>query len=127
MDLQKPITAALQQLADTISQLTDEQYTRPVCVLSNTTIGQHLRHVIEFFTELQRGYITGKVNYDARLRDREIETQRVTAIALLNKIGADLNKPDKTLYLSSSMTNAGAFRIESNYFRELLYNHEHTV
>jgi len=129
MHLQKPITQLLNQLEDSISQLTDDQYCTPVSVLSNTSIGQHVRHVIEFFSELLKGYDGGLVNYDQRQRDHRIETNRTITIQLLQETTSQLVRADKPLRLSAAFPVHGiaAMEFNTNYQRELLYNLEHTV
>lgn len=129
MPLQKPIALLFEQLHHLIETLTDEQYCFPSNVLSQATVGQHLRHIIEFFEELYNGYETGLVNYDSRQRDHRIETDRLFAIQKLREIVKDLPKPDKDLTLTASLTNEANGQVEfnTNYNRELLYNLEHTV
>jgi len=109
--------------------LTPNEYTCPSNILFNATIGQHVRHVIELFLELEKGYQTGRVNYDKRKRDYTIETDRDVAIELLHGIYSRLKKFDKHLLLESSCDEHSndTVIISTNYFRELMYNLEHTV
>lgn len=129
MPLQKSISLLFEQLGHSVEGLTDEQYCFPSAVLSQATIGQHLRHIIEFFQELYKGYETGLVNYDKRQRDHRIETDRTFAIQKLNELVEGLRKPDKDLTLGASLIpgDNSQFEFRTNYDRELLYNHEHTV
>jgi len=124
-----PLAGLLMQLQDLLERLTDEQYVRQIKLLSNATLGQHTRHIIEFFQELNTGYISGKVNYDKRKRDYRIETSRSCAIDSLASIISLLDKKDRKLVLSIDYSNdseePGA--VETNYSRELVYNLEHTV
>lgn len=129
MKIQKAIQNVFVQLSESISALTREEYTRPSENIFNATIGQHVRHVIELFLELEKGYETGYVNYDKRKRDYTIETDKDVAIELLHKIYFRLNRPDKNLMLEANHdgdSNNTVF-ISTNYFRELIYNLEHTV
>ncbi|HEX4375289.1 MAG TPA: hypothetical protein VHZ50_18430 [Puia sp.] len=129
MELTLPITNLLEQLEFVIEKLSNDQYTAPVSLLSNATIGQHARHVIEFFLELDKGYYTGVVNYDKRKRDYEIESNRYFAIQKLDEIKNCLSNADKNLLLSVELNNdeRAEIEIKTNYFRELIYNLEHTV
>ncbi|MEP7229785.1 MAG: hypothetical protein ABI691_06005 [Ginsengibacter sp.] len=47
MKIEKTIQTLLRQLCDSMQQLTNEEYSSPVSILSNATIGQHVRHVVE--------------------------------------------------------------------------------
>ncbi|MBS1662050.1 MAG: DinB family protein [Bacteroidetes bacterium] len=125
MKLQSSIFSLLDQLQQVLDTLSDHQYASPVASLSDATIGQHVRHVIEFFQELSKGYDCGFVNYDGRKRDHSIETSRQTAIHALQTIDLLLVRPDKELWLVADAH--GEIRVKTNYHRELLYNLEHLV
>ena len=129
MHLIKPIQQLFEQLQTIIHSLSDEQYNAPGKLLEGATIGQHIRHVIELFQELQTGYDTGTVNYDNRKRDHKIEADRLFAIEKLDTLHNTLARPDKKLLLKAgyNATSNETGEFETNYFRELIYNLEHTV
>jgi len=129
MHLQQAIKNTFVQLNESISQLSNEQYIKPSNVLFNATIGQHVRHIIELFLCLDKGYDTGIVNYEKRKRDYTIETNKQLALELLHKIAVDIDKADKKLLLEASYDELSDefILIETNYFREVIYNLEHTV
>ena len=129
MHLQQAIKNIFVQLNESISQLSNEQYIKPSNVLFNATIGQHVRHIIELFLCLDKGYDTGIVNYEKRKRDYTIETNKQLALDLLHKIAVDIDKADKKLLLEASYDELSDefILIETNYFREVIYNLEHTV
>ena len=129
MQLQQAIKNVFVQLTDTLQQLSAEQYKQPSKILFNATIGQHTRHIIELFMELDKGYETGTVNYEKRKRDYLIETDKDFAASLLFEIYNRLNKPDKGLILESNYDEHSneVIAIKSNYYREVIYNLEHTV
>jgi len=129
MKIQKAIQIVFAQLSESIRELTSEEYTYPINTLFNATIGQHVRHIIELFLELEKGYETGRVNYDKRKRDYAIETNKDAAIELLHGIFLGLKKFDKHLLLEAGCDehSTDTVLISTNYFRELMYNLEHTV
>jgi len=129
MHLQQAISNVFVQLNDSIDQLSGEQYVQPVQTLSNATIGQHVRHIIELFICLENGYENGTVNYEKRKRDYTVETNKALAIQLLHAIAAGLGKPNKTLMLEAGYDDLSedVVTIETNYLREVVYNLEHTV
>jgi hypothetical protein len=127
--LQTAINNVFLQLTASLEQLNDEQYSMECSILSNATIGKHLRHVIELFQSLETGYATGVINYDKRKRDIRIETDKEFALSLLNEIRRGLNRPDKELILESSYDEDSneLISIKTNYTREVAYNLEHTI
>jgi hypothetical protein len=128
--LTESINNLLKQLQDVLENLSDKQYTMPVVLLSNSTIGQHTRHIIEIYSELNKGYDNGIIHYERRKRDPVIESDRQFAIQKLYEISKSLIKLDKVLSLAVDYTtndeNEQA-NVSTNYFRELVYNLEHTV
>lgn len=128
--LHQAIRNIFRQLSDTLHLLSAEQYTRPIHILFNASIGQHTRHIVELFICLNQGYKTnGMVNYDKRERDYRIETEKEFAIKILNDIYSSLQKPDKQLVLEATYdeTSEELITIPTNYYREVVYNLEHAV
>ncbi len=129
MHLANPITKLFDQIHQVLNQLTDFEYTHQNKFLLNATIGQHVRHIIELYIELNKGYENGVVNYELRKRSLQIETDKMLAADQLSLLAKRLNKVDKNLLLETdySMNNLSSIQVQTNYFRELIYNLEHTV
>jgi len=128
-ELTEPLKALLEQLQSLTANLTDQQYGEHLPVLSNASVGQHIRHIIEFFVELHKGYKSGLVNYDRRERDYETETSRSVAILKLREISASLGMRNRLLKLEGDFGASKELpcRAKTNYRRELVYNLEHMV
>ncbi|MFM6926076.1 MAG: hypothetical protein ACKOU7_11285 [Ferruginibacter sp.] len=118
---------ALNSLVHVLKQLPDAaSYTNPCEALSNATIGQHSRHIIELYQCLLAGYPSGKINYDDRKRNPLYENDTAAAIAVIGDILQNLEQPDKQVQIfCGTMENTAS--IESNYYREVLYNLEHCI
>lgn len=129
MLLQKTVNNVFVQLNGTLQHLTDLEFITPCRNLSNNTIGQHVRHIIELFQCLEQGYECGVVNYEKRKRDTAIETDRNLAISMLTQIGRGLNRPDKEMKLEAAYYDEAdaSIAIDTNYIREVAYNLEHTI
>lgn len=129
MQLQIAVRNVFGQLAASLCQLSPEEYPRPCIVLSGNTVGQHVRHIIELFQELENGYERGIVNYEKRKRDKTLENNTQLACQTLSRIGEWLDKPDKPLLLEAVYDDpAGVpLSITTNYYREIAYNLEHTI
>ena len=99
----------------------DRDYSNPCLELSNATIGEHIRHIIEMFQCLENQYEDGIINYDMRERNVLIQTNPEYALQVVKQIQDRLGRPNKKIELQQ-IINDEEIRIESNYFRELLYN-----
>jgi len=129
MQLQQAVNNVFVQLAATLQQLTESEYAQQCKTLRNNTIGQHVRHIIELFQCLEKGYDDGTVNYEKRKRDVLIESDKKIAEKLLNEIYAALNKPNKELMLEACYDDISneQLTLTTNYYREIAYNLEHTI
>jgi len=120
------IQKTLHELTDLVSQISNEDYSFPCHGLSNATIGEHTRHILEMFQCLENQYETGIVNYDKRNRDSRIQTDTEFAKECIVTIQNQLDKPNKNLQLQQ-IVDGEELLIETNYNRELLYNLEHCI
>lgn len=121
----------LDQLAVAVKQLDPDDYKRPSASLSNATLGQHVRHTLEFFHCLELGLATGTVNYDQRGRNETLENSKSESLAALEKIKSFLERQTTNcpmnLEVSYERDGQAIRTVPSNYFRELSYNIEHLV
>ncbi len=112
---------SLQQL---LQQISSSHYLNKSNMLGSSSIGQHVRHVVEMMQCLLNGYETGIVNYDERKRDNRIETDKLFTANLLQELLLGLQQPDKGLSLQQEANNE---TVQTTYKRELLYNTEHAI
>ena len=128
MLLKQPIQNVFVQLTESLHRLDNREYSQPIKILFDASIGQHVRHIIELFICLEKGYETGVVNYEKRKRDYNIETNKDLAIQLLKDVYRRLERPNiEVIMESDDYDNISTLSIPSNYYRELAYNLEHTI
>lgn len=131
MQLSEATQAILNQVEFVVHQIKSEDYIKPVDVFNNSTIGQHVRHTLEFFECLMAGYASGKVSYDKRNHDKRIETDKELAILSIQKAKSFIaaSNMNKSLQLEVDYNIEGADEIEvsSNMAREVIYNIEHAI
>lgn len=120
------IQKTLHELSDLVSNLSNKEYCLPCHDLSNASIGEHTRHIIEMFQCLENQYEYGIINYDTRKRDNLIQTNTAFAKESIAAILNQIEKPNKNLQLQQ-IVDKEELLIESNYHRELLYNFEHCI
>lgn len=133
MELNVACCNILLQLKNLVGQISDDDFTCPVPTLGGSTIGQHLRHTLEFFTCLERGFHRGSVNYDQRAHDKVIERNRAAAVSsidsIINFVNGQAGLPEHTLRLEVGydLHKEEYVSVETNFSRELVYNIEHAV
>jgi hypothetical protein len=122
------IEQLVKQFEFMLAEMTDEEYARPLAVFNGSSIGQHCRHLVEFFVELEKGYADGIVDYDNRARDPILESNRNAALASLQEIGSKMEKPDRSLQVRVTPPDAQtASLVHSSYFREMSFVLEHAI
>lgn len=114
------------QLADSINTLNLDDYIQKIELLSNGTIGEHTRHIIELFQQLIQGYEAGNIDYDNRKRNLDIQQNIDFAVESIANIICELDKKNKALTLTHELNDSKCL-IETNYYRELMYNLEHCI
>ncbi len=131
MQLITACDAILNQLSSVVEKLDETEFTRPSEFLSGSSIGQHLRHTLEFFICLEQGFKHGVVNYDKRAHDKLIESDKYIAISYISRIQHFIkdNGKDRPLKLEVGydLQHDEPITIETNFYRELTYNIEHAV
>lgn len=109
-----------------LHRLTADQFRASSSELEGASIGGHYRHIIEIFLCLLENYKTGTINYDQRRRSQKMETDPAFALQKINYIMANLERENKSIFLEQTL-DGEKLLLESNYYRELLYNLEHAI
>jgi DinB superfamily len=91
--------------------------------------GGHLRHILEFYQCFVEGAATLHIDYDARRRDRNIETSRAAAAATIRSLIGTLEtssdlRIDATVWVREE---DGDQFLESSLNRELQVLSSHTI
>lgn len=120
------INNSLNELIDLLRKIPNSEYSNQCAALSNSTIGEHTRHIIEMFQCLENSYDSGFVNYDRRERNVLVQTDTDYAVSQIEIIQKSLNKENKKIELQQTIDGQEIY-VESNYIRELLYNLEHCI
>ncbi len=131
IELKNAVKSVLDQLSTVITQINEQDFVKPVATLNQATVGQHIRHTLEFFTCLLNGHITDVVNYDKRDHDKSIEQNKAQALATLSNISHFIDKIENNnsfkLEVDYGIDTDLNCVIETNFNRELAYNIEHAV
>ncbi len=123
----------LQQLAGVLDQLPDEIYAQPLEIFSGSSVGQHFRHIYNFYEILFRRWQEGPVDYADRQRETEVESNAQFAATLFRRLIEQLdglNEDENIRVLSDfseSDTNDKRPLVNSSVGRELAYAFDHAV
>lgn len=127
--LQQSNIKIIDQLIDLLNDIELSVYKDALQPLHYSTVGQHVRHITEFYLCALNGYRNGIVDYDARERNILIEIDKDFTIQTLKNIKQQLKtlNSDRILILKSKFSGNESIDIPSSFFRELTYLIEHTV
>lgn len=128
----RQVRSQLQMLDALLQQLDTPGYGAQLPVLGNSSIGMHVRHILECYQCLRDGCTDGMVNYDRRKRDVAVETDLLAAGMALKEVvhfvnSCTDNAPVRLLSGEEEGDKEGLIAMDSSLFRELLYNLEHTI
>ena len=106
-----------------------QKYTEPLELLSNSTIGQHTRHVVEFFQCLvEQCQCSQIIDYDKRQRNKRIETDPNYTIQVLDNLFEQLKQqPLEQVLLLEVDYCQNNDTIPTSFKRELVYTIEHAI
>lgn len=132
MNVKQDATDVIEQVCDLLHRLDDDMYAQPLEVFSDSTIGQHVRHIYGFYACLIKGAKEGLINYDKRERDLRIQTETHYCddcfCDLISDIHAlDLYQPVKVLQGMNAPDEPNGEAMTSSVGRELLYAFEHSI
>lgn len=121
----------LEEIKNQLNQFTSNLYTDPKEIIGGATIGQHIRHILEFYIILGKGAESGIICYDDRERNVMIESDIEYAMNIIDDIIHFLAslKADRQLKMLAnySITSDDQTIIQSSLYRELAYALDHTV
>jgi hypothetical protein len=112
-----------------LETLTPDQYRMKIEHLSGASIGAHTRHIIELLQCARNGYETGKIDYINRERNQLMESDKDFAVVSISHLLDSVILPDKQLGLATVQDSECAENalVQTTYFREIVYNTEHTI
>lgn len=121
----------LKEIKKLLEQIDKLSYTQPLTFLSGSSIGQHVRHILEFYQCLLLAKESAIVNYDNRLRNLKIETDVFFAQEIIQDLLKDLKLicVNDSLFLEGNFSHLenGSNKIPTSYQRELAYCLEHSI
>lgn len=127
--LKKNAANILNQIANLVEQISDNNYAEQLDLLNNNTISKHVRHIVELYVQLLVGIPNNEINYDKRERNLLIETNRLytlNCVVGLQKRISNIEEKEQPMILSS-LINDEEILVNTSLERELIYNIEHAI
>lgn len=120
----------LDQAKELLKSCPPDLYCQKTANCFNSSIGEHLRHILDHYSCFFRDLPDTRINYDLRERNPLLETSKTAAEKKLTAIQKKLTAMDMAMTdrLEINMDTGGeAFWTPSSPFRELQYLLSHTI
>lgn len=124
----------LKQAKEIVERLSDNAYTHVHKPYMQSSIGQHLRHIVDNYFAVIQGLEKNHIDYNWRRRGAQVEQSRITALAELEELTnwlVNLNENDieQKLSLVSEVCLAETKSdfASSNLHRELIFVASHSI
>lgn len=125
----------LQSAAELLQGLSPEHYTQIQRPYFESSLGKHLRHILDHYLCFQRDFGKGLIDYDQRQRDCQLEADKDYALSTIRKLcsfleglktTAAIGQPLKILMCNDVAAPAGEIT-QSTLGRELQFLQGHSV
>ena len=120
------------QLESVLLPLTNDQYSASLDVFNGSSVGKHVRHIIDFYVCIVNGCCSDCLDYNARERNETIENNKEAALGALSQVieCEELTDGDKMLEIVTDFSSEeGDIRpiVKSSVGRELMYAFDHAI
>lgn len=120
------------QITDLLNSIDNQTYTKPLDIFNGSSIGQHFRHILDFYLCLIKGTESGIIDYAHRDRDPIMESDTAHAKAIFTRIANSIEKltEERALHVWGDFSNHSYEErplLGSSVGRELMFAHDHAV
>lgn len=129
MQAKDAILLTIHQITDLLDQIESHEYRQPLPEFDGSTLGQHFRHILEFFICLERGIPSGTVDYAARERNLLYEDAPGVAVAAFEDFAEALAALQASTAIDVRAEFGGPERpcYRSTVGRELAFVYDHAI
>lgn len=129
MQANSAILAVVQQINHVLEQLEPHEYRRQLPEYEGSTLGQHFRHILEFFQCLEQGIQSGIVDYAARERNLLYEDNPGLTASAFGSFAETLPSLDTFEIVNVRAEFGGQERpsYASTVGRELMFVYDHAI
>lgn len=132
MNCKQGTSLIIEQMIDLLEKISDQKYSQSIELFNGSSIGQHFRHIYDFYHCLHKGIVDNRIDYGKRERDILIENDTKYATQAFNDIlkqCESLSEPNAIEVVAdfSSAVNCERPVVASTVGRELMYAYDHAV
>jgi len=132
MDCKKSSAIIFDQIISIIDKLDDQSFRQPLEIFNGSSLGQHFRHILDFYNCILKGAEKETLDYSSRERDLMLEqsTEHATlAFRQLFEGIQSLCEIDELNVLADFSANDTKERplVKSSVGRELMYAYDHAI
>jgi len=123
----------IEQIQTIIKQIKDVDYSRPLELFNGSSVGQHCRHIYDFYACVVSAAQSGQLDYAKRERSPSIETNMDMALSSFYRLQDQINELDETtsLAVQTDFQNEQLQQlkqiVQSSVGRELMYAYDHAI
>jgi hypothetical protein len=129
MQAKNALLHTIAQMTDLLSQIEPHEYRQPLPEYDGSSLGQHFRHIIEFFICLEKGIPSGTVDYAARERNQMYENLPGVAASVLADFAESMKGMNvgQTVQMRAEFGSAERPLYPSTVGRELAFVYDHAI
>jgi uncharacterized damage-inducible protein DinB len=123
------ISQLVHQVDQLLEQIPQQDYGAPLAEFDGSSLGQHFRHILEFFQCLENGLNSGVIDYAARERNLLYEAHPAVAAQAFADFIVKLEQfeSDPVLMVKAEFGSCDRPVYQSTLGRELLFVYDHAV
>ncbi|MBL7827516.1 MAG: hypothetical protein JNJ57_12845 [Saprospiraceae bacterium] len=117
------------QIEGLLEQIPSHDYRRPLSEFDGSTLGQHFRHILEFFQCLENGMESGAVDYASRKRNLLYEDNPALTSQAFSEFLDTLGRytDDHLMVVKAEFGGSDRPTYQSCLGRELLFIYDHAI
>ncbi|MEM8908675.1 MAG: hypothetical protein AAGD05_12570 [Bacteroidota bacterium] len=117
------------KILNLLEKIDDAAYRKALPVFSGSSLGNHFRHIFDFYRCLLQGIEEQLIDYSSRERDPQIELQTAAAIRAFEAVQSAVVELDDNCPVAVRADFAGEHRplVDSSIGRELMFAYDHAI
>ena len=118
----------ISEIISLLSNIDNKVYNKKSNFLINHTIGQHFRHIYDFYFQFLDGLCSKNIYYENRIRDNRLESDCNSIIVSFQSIKKKLVLEENfDLVVHYQLDNKLNSKVTSNIIRELVFIYSHAL